>query len=272
MPISSIDGCSEAHWEQVRTIIEESLEGTDLAIELVSDADEVGVIQKRIIQNIYDNDIVICDVSCKNPNVMFELGMRLAFDKPAVIIKDEITPYTFDTSPVEHLNYPRGLHYHQIQEFKTKLRAKVTATLEASKKPEYTTFLKHFGKFVVAKIEEKHLGKDEFILESLQELRKEFNRFRIEQQELGGMHRIGTPSANRRENLSAEAFMMNFLSFRKFADGELVTIKDRKSPLYKDLLEAYQRSVLSRVASPMPIHEQIAEQELLKVINRFVWQ
>lgn len=270
MPISSIDGCSETHWEQVRTIIEESLEGADLAIELVSDADEVGVIQKRIIQNIYDNDIVICDVSCKNPNVMFELGMRLAFDKPAVIIKDEITPYTFDTSPVEHLTYPRGLHYHQIQEFKIKLRAKVTATLEASKKPEYTTFLKHFGKFVVANLEEKPLEKDEFILESLQELRREFNRFRVEQQEIGGMHRIGTHSPNRREIPSAEDVVMRFLNTRNFSPGDLDALKDPKSPLFKELFEDYLRRVLSRVVNPKPRHEHMAEMELLEILNRYL--
>jgi hypothetical protein len=64
------------------------------------------VTQKRIVQNIYDNEMVICDVSAKNPNVMFELGMRLAFDKPAIIIKDDKTNYSFDTAPIEHLEYP----------------------------------------------------------------------------------------------------------------------------------------------------------------------
>jgi len=42
--------------------------------------------------------MIVCDISGRNPNVMFELGLRLAFDKPAIIIKDEITPYSFDTS------------------------------------------------------------------------------------------------------------------------------------------------------------------------------
>jgi hypothetical protein len=37
-------------------------------------------------------------LALKNPNVMFELGMRLAFDKPAIIIKDNRTNYSFDTA------------------------------------------------------------------------------------------------------------------------------------------------------------------------------
>lgn len=173
MPISVIDGCSEAHWDEVRTIIKEALIDTSFQVELVSDSNEIGIIQKRIVQNIHDNEIVVCDVSAKNPNVMFELGMRLAFDKPAIIIKDDKTNYSFDTAPIEHLEYPRDLHYHSIKSFKVKLREKVIATYEASKKTDYTTFLKHFGQFVVAKIDEKKVGKDEFILTELAELKNE---------------------------------------------------------------------------------------------------
>ncbi len=100
MPISAIDGCTMEHWAEVKDIIIEAtrcIENYVVTTTLVSDSDDVGVIQKRIIQNIYNSDIVICDVSGKNPNVMFELGMRLAFDKPTIIIKDDCTDYSFDT-------------------------------------------------------------------------------------------------------------------------------------------------------------------------------
>jgi hypothetical protein len=35
--------------------------------------------------------------------------MRLAFDRPTIIVKDDLTTYSFDTSPIEHLEYPRDL-------------------------------------------------------------------------------------------------------------------------------------------------------------------
>lgn len=173
MPISAIDDCNEAHWDEVRLIIKEALKDTLFRVELVSDSNEIGIIQKRIVQNIYDNDIVICDVSAKNPNVMFELGMRLSFDRPAIIIKDDKTNYSFDTSPIEHLEYPRDLHYHSIQNFKNKLKEKVNATFNASKLPEYTTFLKHFGSFVVANIDQKKVGKDDYIISVINDLKSE---------------------------------------------------------------------------------------------------
>ena len=164
MPIAGIDGCSAEHWEEVRTIIREALPSSEYQVDLVSDSNEVGIIQNRIVNNIYKSDIVVCDVSGKNPNVMFELGMRLAFDKPTIIIKDENTNYSFDTANIEHINYPRDLHYQSIIEFKNILRRKVKATYDASLKPEYTTFLKHFGEFKIANISEKEISSDKYMV------------------------------------------------------------------------------------------------------------
>jgi hypothetical protein len=173
MPVSAIGDYTEKHWVDVSDVFKEALTDTDFQVELVSDANEVGVIQKRIVQNLHDADLIICDVSAKNPNVMFELGMRLAFDKPAIIVKDVETTYSFDTAPIEHLIYPRSLHYQSVQAFKKKLREKSIATFEASQKPEYTTFLKHFGEFVVASIDAKPVSKEDYILREMRELRKE---------------------------------------------------------------------------------------------------
>ncbi|TOQ35496.1 hypothetical protein CGG96_25060, partial [Vibrio parahaemolyticus] len=146
MPISSIDGCGESHWKDVYGILEEAIQDAGYKANMVSDSDDVGVIQKRIIQNLYENPIVVCDVSGKNPNVMFELGMRLAFDKPTIIVKDDETAYSFDTSSIEHIEYPRDLRFTDIVRFKTKLSEKIKNTIEKSTSdPSYTTFLKHFG-------------------------------------------------------------------------------------------------------------------------------
>ena len=177
MPISSIDGCDENHWSDVLNIISDSINSIGMAANLVSNADDVGVIHKRIIQNLYNNPIVVCDVSCKNPNVMFELGMRLAFDKPTIIIKDDKTSYSFDTSSIEHIEYPRDLRFNRINDFKAKLAAKIRSTLELHRKsPEQTTFLKHFGEFTVAKIETKEVSSLEFIMEELRSIRGSVRR------------------------------------------------------------------------------------------------
>lgn len=177
MPISTIDGCSEAHWGDVLDILTEAIEVAGFEGNLVSNAEDAGIIQKRIIQNLYENPVVVCDVSGKNPNVMFELGMRLAFDKPTIIVKDDRTSYSFDTSPIEHLEYPRDLRFNKIVDFKQKLAEKIKATYEKSTSDgSYTTFLKHFGEFKVAKIDKKEVTGQEYILDELRNVRQAMRR------------------------------------------------------------------------------------------------
>ncbi len=176
MPISAIDGCSDQHWLDVRAILTAAIETAGFQASLVSYADESGIIQKTIIQNLYQNPIVVCDVSGKNPNVMFELGIRLAFDRPTIVVKDDKTAYSFDTSPIEHVPYPRDLRYAQIVKFQESLATKVKATHEkATTDPTYTTFLKNFGEFTVAKLETTEVSKDDFIIAQLAELREAIN-------------------------------------------------------------------------------------------------
>lgn len=177
MPISAIGDCTKEHWQEVLNILRDVIGELKYTPNLVSDADDSGIIQKRIIQNLYENEIVICDVSGKNPNVMFELGIRLAFDKPTIIIKDDCTPYSFDTGIIEHLCYPRDLTYWKILNFKNALKDKILSTLDKARKdPEYSTFLKNFGEFKVAKLKTKTVPQNEFILESLKELKAEVAR------------------------------------------------------------------------------------------------
>jgi len=182
MPISGIDGCPAEHWNEVKKIICEavgSISAPQFTVKLVSDADDVGVIQKRIVQNVYSSDVLVCDVSGKNPNVMFELGMRLAFDKPTVIVKDDKTDYAFDTGIIEHVPYPRDLRFSKVVAFKSALADKVVATYRAaSNDPEHSTFLKNFGKFQVANLSEAVVPAERIVIEMLQELQFEVGRLR----------------------------------------------------------------------------------------------
>ena len=114
MPISPHPDYPADHWKDVLTILTEAVSQTEFEPKLVSDDVAIGLIHDRIVTNIYNNEIVICDVSSKNPNVMFELGLRLAFDKPTIIIKDENTGYSFDTGIIEHISYPSSLRFNQM--------------------------------------------------------------------------------------------------------------------------------------------------------------
>jgi hypothetical protein len=171
MPISAIDGCPAEHWIDVRNILDEAIKKAGFKPELVSDADDVGVIHKRIVQNLYNCPVVVCDVSGKNPNVMFELGMRLTFDKATVIVKDDVTGYSFDTSVIEHVPYPRDLRFAKIVAFQERLVEKIKATdRKATEDKGYSPFLKNFGQFTVPKLETTAIPQDEYVLNAIREL------------------------------------------------------------------------------------------------------
>lgn len=177
MPISDCDGMPKTHWADVLRIISDSIEDVKFKPNLVSQNDAVVVIHKTIIQNLYQNPIVVCDVSGKNSNVMFELGIRLAFDKPTIIIKDDRTNYSFDTSPIEHLEYPRDLRFNQIVEFKEKLAQKISKTYNRSiNDPDYSTFLKEYGTFKVAKIGTEEVSQFDLFREEFQSIRKQIEQ------------------------------------------------------------------------------------------------
>ncbi|SIS85011.1 hypothetical protein SAMN05421786_102556 [Chryseobacterium ureilyticum] len=173
MPIADTDGYPTGHWKEVKKIITSVAEEAGFRTRLVSESEDVRVIQKTIVQNVFDDDIVICDVSSKNPNVMFELGLRFAFDKAAVIIKDDETGYSFDTSPVEHINYRKDLRFSSIEQFKKDLSLKLLATFEKSKDANHSMYLQDFGKFVVKELDTKTVSENQYILEKLNEMQRE---------------------------------------------------------------------------------------------------
>ena len=54
------------------------------------------LIQSTIVNDLLEADLVIADLTEHNPNVMFELGVRMAADKPVVLIKAMGTGPLFD--------------------------------------------------------------------------------------------------------------------------------------------------------------------------------
>lgn len=261
MPISTIDGCSAEHWAEVLSIIRESIVLAGFDANLVSDADDSGIIQKRIIQNLYSNEIVVCDVSGKNPNVMFELGMRLAFDKPTIIIKDDKTDYSFDTSIIEHLTYPRDLRFTKIVAFKEGLKKKIQGTYEkATKDGNYTTFLKNFGEYKVAQLVEKEVSSDSFILNAIEDIRNEMSMIRRNQILNDNLILRGNNSIKHksdRTKIIVGRKIDDYIKANGLQSKEQIFLEDRKPDL-KNYLEQFE-DVKEYCGSPEVLKQIIDE-------------
>jgi nucleoside 2-deoxyribosyltransferase len=58
------------------------------------------VIQSTIINELLDADLVVVDLTEHNPNVLFELGMRMNADRPVALVRAKGTGAIFD---VDHM-------------------------------------------------------------------------------------------------------------------------------------------------------------------------
>ena len=68
------------------------------------------VIQSTIINQLLQADLIIADLTDHNPNVLFELGIRIAKDLPVALIKSEGTGQIFDVdSMMRVLQYSPNL-------------------------------------------------------------------------------------------------------------------------------------------------------------------
>lgn len=110
MPISDQPGYETGHFKVVYdSIIKPACELANL---IPIRADEVrtsSLIVLDVLKKLLECPMAICDVSSRNPNVMFELGIRQAFDKPVVLIKDSKTLDIFDIQGLRYFDYKSNL-------------------------------------------------------------------------------------------------------------------------------------------------------------------
>ena len=81
--------------EVLRSIITPAGNNAGFAVETAAQHGS-DVIQSTIIEQLLTADLVIADLTDHNPNVLFELGIRIASDLPVALIKAEGTGALFD--------------------------------------------------------------------------------------------------------------------------------------------------------------------------------
>lgn len=116
MPISDQDGYEKGHFTRVyQHLIKPACEKAGFKAIRADDEIKTNYIVIDIIKKILDSDIVICDLSAKNPNVMYELGIRQAFNKKSVLIKDNKTGRIFDIQGLRTIDYDENLRIDEVQ-------------------------------------------------------------------------------------------------------------------------------------------------------------
>lgn len=132
MPISDADGYDSGHFERVyEDIVKPAVSNTESIPRRADEVKETNFIHLDILKKLIDAPIAVCDLSSRNPNVLFELGIRQAFDKPVVLIQEKGTPKIFDIGPLRYLEYDKGMKYHHVLKTQKDLTDVIVATKAA---------------------------------------------------------------------------------------------------------------------------------------------
>jgi hypoxanthine phosphoribosyltransferase len=137
MPIADPSGYSEGHFLRVyEDLFAPACKTAGFKAIRADQVSQSNLIHLDILQKIVTCPIALCDLSSRNPNVLFELGLRQAYDKPVVLVQDEDTPSIFDIAPLRYIKYHKTLTYQQVREDRSLIAKAIRATYVASKEGE----------------------------------------------------------------------------------------------------------------------------------------
>lgn len=132
MPISDPEGYERGHFGQVfDDLFTPACDRAGYRAVRGDQVRQTNLIHLDVLQKIIDSPMAICDLSNRNPNVMFELGLRQAFDKPVVLVQEEGTEPIFDITPLRYTQYHKEMLYRQVIEDQEIITRAIIATREA---------------------------------------------------------------------------------------------------------------------------------------------
>ena len=116
MPISDPPDYEPGHFQRVYDyLIKPACSNVGIQITRADDVKSTNYIILDILNRIISSKIVICDLSSKNANVFYELGIRQAFDLPVVLIKDRKTDRVFDIQGLRTIEYDSNMRIDSVQ-------------------------------------------------------------------------------------------------------------------------------------------------------------
>jgi hypothetical protein len=192
MPISDPEGYEPRHFGQVFDDL--FTPACDMAGYRAVRADQVrqtNLIHLDVLQKIVESPMALCDLSNRNPNVMFELGLRQAFDKPVVLVQEYGTPPIFDITPLRYTEYHKEMLYRQVVEDQKKITAAILATKEAIKNSKSVNSIVKLLSLT-----------NSASLTNISEGEKESALFQIIMAEIGNLRKELSESSGRRERLT----------------------------------------------------------------------
>ena len=172
MPISECDNYPTGHFGRVyEHIIRPACEQAGFDPIRADEIMTTNYIALDIIKHIINSEMAICDLSNRNPNVLYELGIRQAFNLPVTLIKDTLTNRIFDIQGFRDIEYDESLRIDNVQDAIDEISEVIKNTYENTN--EVNSLVSLLG-IEPAKLtgKKKISGETELILNSINGLEK----------------------------------------------------------------------------------------------------
>lgn len=231
MPISDPDGYSKGHFDRVyNDIFIPAINKAGFKPVRADDEKATNLIHIEILRKIIDSPMALCDLSTRNPNVLFELGIRQAFDKPVVLVQEINTPRIFDISSIRSVDYRSKRIYNEVLEDQEIITEAVLKTKEAfTKGSSVNSIIRLLSITNPASIDDiKEMEQDpslKYILAELSDIRSEIRKTSIYNKEL---------NKNSFIQVEIENGHRKFYMIREFVE-ECIGNKEIHSKVLKDI-------------------------------------
>ncbi|WP_348725324.1 hypothetical protein [Parabacteroides goldsteinii] len=177
MPISDAEGYDKGHFTRVyEHLIKPAVIEAGFEPVRADDTSKANFIVVDILKQVLECEMAICDLSSRNPNVFYELGIRQAFNLKTVLIKDNKTIMPFDIAGIRTLSYSESLRIDEVKKAIPEIAKCIRETYDANDK-EVNSLLQLLSIEKPATLPERvTLSQDSnIILEAISDLRKNLN-------------------------------------------------------------------------------------------------
>jgi hypothetical protein len=104
--VGKADSQDRVHADQVfNHIISPATSALDIATQRADHIEETGSISSQILERLLSSDVVIADLSKRNPNVYYELAIRHVVRKPCIHLINESEEIPFDVQALRAIPY-----------------------------------------------------------------------------------------------------------------------------------------------------------------------
>jgi hypothetical protein len=133
MPIRDYSDRPEGHFLKVyRQIFQPACKKAGYEARRADDFKETSDINIDVLDQLLGAPMCLCDLSAHNPNVLFELGIRMAFNKPVTICQENGTDRIFDISTIRYTPYRKGRIHDEVLDDVKSIAEALVATRESA--------------------------------------------------------------------------------------------------------------------------------------------